>query len=562
MNNLKDMALLKKGFVTCIFVLTFSSFSIAQKAMHPELKAQYILSDVDLSRICTLDATDINAEFYISADELISGRAKRMKTADIQVDYVGSGWSAEAKNAFEYAVNIWEAYLDSDIPIRIEANWVELGERVLGSAGPTQIVQVNAGEPDTWYTISQGSAISGIDFVRESRGTANEVNHDIVVNISSNFPDWYFGTDAQTPDGKIDMVTVMLHEVGHGIGFSGSVRVSTGGSTAQWGYGFPASPIIYDRFVVDGNGNEILDRNVYSNNSGSLYDAVTGGRGGIYSVGINTIIANRGQGARLYAPSEWNGGSSFSHLDQTTFSKTENALMRPRIDRAFAIHSPGPVMCGILNDTGWPLTNACDDAINTSSFLTVDQPELTFGVVNEDDRIEKDITLTNPVDSPGFFVGRVGLSGSNSFFENLPNPVIVLEPGESQVITISYRPSREEKASGTVSIVHNATNVESPYVVALQGEALAKDKTFILEQNYPNPFNASTVIPFALAKDAMVSLDIYDAMGRHLQTLVNGPLSSGRYAERLDANEFSSGLYFYRIIVDGKSTTGKLMLTK
>lgn len=551
-----------KRIVPVLGLLIGSSGTIwAQNALPSILKGQYTLTDQDLLRICSLDATDVNASFYIPARELPNGRYKGANTADIRVDYVG-GWPNEAYNAFEYAMSIWEAHLDSRVPIRIEANWVQLGERTLGSAGPTQIVQIDDGEADTWYSIAQGSAISGIDFVGASQGTGSEVDYDVRININSNWDSWYFGTDAQTPEGLIDLVSVVLHEIGHGIGFTGSMRVPSGLSTAQWGYGTPPAPIIYDRFVIDGEGNDILDRQVYSNYSGALYDAVTGKRGGIYAAGINTILSNNGAAAPLYAPSSWSAGSSFSHLDQSTYTNTENALMRPQLDRAFAVHSPGPVVCGILYDTGWPLGTACQDMLDVDALFAVNSSEVSFGVTNEGENIREEFTLSNPVGSPGLLVGRISLAGSNSFYVNTQEPIFVLEPGESKAVTISYRPERQEKAKGEIKITHNGTNIASPYSISLKGEALAQDKTFLLEQNYPNPFNASTNIPFALSTPGYVRLDVYNIMGRHLQTLVDEQRPSGRYSARLDANEFSSGLYIYRIIVDGKSKSGKLLLTK
>lgn len=555
------MIFIKRIVLAFAFYIIASSPLWAQNAFQREIKAQYSLTDQDLQQICTLDATEVDASFYIKARELPNGSLKAVNTADIQVDYVGA-WPNEAFNAFQYAMSIWESHLDSDVPIRIEANWVQLGERTLGSAGPTQILQIEGGEANTWYSIAQASAVSGIDYVSQSQGTSNEVNHDVRININSNWDSWYFGTDAQTPAGLIDFVTVVMHEIGHGIGFTGSMRVPSGLSTAQWGYGTPNAPLIYDRYVIDGDGNDILNTSIYPNNSGVLYDAVTGARGGIYAAGVNTILSNNGAAARLYAPSDWAGGSSYSHLDQTTYTNTVNALMRPQVDRAFAIHSPGPVTCGIFYDTGWPLGPACQAMLDEEALLAVNTADVSFGVTNEGDNIRDEITLTNPASSPGLLVGRLSLSGSSSFYLTNQEPIFILEPGESRSFTVSYRPERQEKAEGEIKITHNGTNLASPYTITLQGEALPENKTFILEQNYPNPFNASTNIPFALATDAFVRLDVYDLMGRHVQSLINEQRPSGRYSARLNANEFASGVYIYRIIIDGTARSGKLLLAK
>jgi hypothetical protein len=72
---------------------------------------------------------------------------------------------------------------------------------------------------------------------------------------------------------------------------------------------------------------------------------------------------------------------------------------------------------------------------------------------------------------------------------------------------------------------------------------------FKLYQNYPNPFNNSTIIRFDLKQNANVTLKIYDALGREINTLVNSMLQAGEYSIPWVAAKESSGLYFCNIIV-------------
>ncbi len=74
---------------------------------------------------------------------------------------------------------------------------------------------------------------------------------------------------------------------------------------------------------------------------------------------------------------------------------------------------------------------------------------------------------------------------------------------------------------------------------------------FSLNQNYPNPFNPSTVIKYAIPKDGFVTLNIYDMLGRKVQTLVNEKQPAGRYKKTFNASALASGIYFYRISVTG-----------
>ena len=72
-------------------------------------------------------------------------------------------------------------------------------------------------------------------------------------------------------------------------------------------------------------------------------------------------------------------------------------------------------------------------------------------------------------------------------------------------------------------------------------------QTFGLSQNYPNPFNPSTTIGFQIAKTSMVSLKIFDLLGREVVALVNGVKPAGIYTAKFNAVNLPSGIYFYRL---------------
>jgi hypothetical protein len=74
---------------------------------------------------------------------------------------------------------------------------------------------------------------------------------------------------------------------------------------------------------------------------------------------------------------------------------------------------------------------------------------------------------------------------------------------------------------------------------------------YSLNQNYPNPFNPSTMITFSLAKDAVVSLKIFDGLGQEVLTLIDQDLTAGVHTYNLDATGLNSGVYFYKIEAGG-----------
>lgn len=90
---------------------------------------------------------------------------------------------------------------------------------------------------------------------------------------------------------------------------------------------------------------------------------------------------------------------------------------------------------------------------------------------------------------------------------------------------------------------------------------------YSLSQNYPNPFNPQTKIKFDIPANVKgqttnVKLVIYDLLGREVTTLVNEELKPGTYEADWDGSNFSSGVYFYKIITEGFVETKKMILMK
>lgn len=85
---------------------------------------------------------------------------------------------------------------------------------------------------------------------------------------------------------------------------------------------------------------------------------------------------------------------------------------------------------------------------------------------------------------------------------------------------------------------------------------------FVLEQNFPNPFNASTTIRFRLIKREQVQLKVYNVVGKEMMTVVDGVRDEGVHAVRFDADNWSSGVYYYRLIAGTSSSTKLMSLIK
>jgi hypothetical protein len=108
--------------------------------------------------------------------------------------------------------------------------------------------------------------------------------------------------------------------------------------------------------------------------------------------------------------------------------------------------------------------------------------------------------------------------------------------------------------------------------VSIEGDGVGKDspKTdeniipteFSLEQNYPNPFNPTTQIRYSVSNDGIVTLKVYDILGKEIKILVNEEKLAGTYTVQFNADNLSSGVYFYTISAGSFNQTKKMILLR
>ncbi len=109
--------------------------------------------------------------------------------------------------------------------------------------------------------------------------------------------------------------------------------------------------------------------------------------------------------------------------------------------------------------------------------------------------------------------------------------------------------------SASYTILSSGTPIEAP-----RGSTIAK--SYQLNQNYPNPFNPSTVISYNLKQAGPVKLQVYNALGQLVATLVNNAQAAGDHQVRFNATGLTSGLYFYKLQAGNFTKTKKMMLIK
>jgi cyanophycinase len=99
---------------------------------------------------------------------------------------------------------------------------------------------------------------------------------------------------------------------------------------------------------------------------------------------------------------------------------------------------------------------------------------------------------------------------------------------------------------------------------AADNETSSLNLSFILHQNYPNPFNPETVISFFMPSAGFVNLRLYNILGSEIKVLIDEYMNPGLHRVNFNSGrgEFPSGIYFYRLSINGTSETKSMMLIK
>jgi hypothetical protein len=146
--------------------------------------------------------------------------------------------------------------------------------------------------------------------------------------------------------------------------------------------------------------------------------------------------------------------------------------------------------------------------------------------------------------------------------------------------TIEIAPFSDVNPKHELMYVYNEWDNNVPTVQSLnpdfQGGTISLDSRtpaaelptdFDLSQNVPNPFNPSTIVEYALPRDAQVNISVYNVLGQHVKTLVDDMQRAGRQTVTWDGTDNSgssvaSGVYFYKIRAGDFSDTKKMVMLK
>lgn len=433
-------------------------------------------------------------------------------------------------NAFQHAADLWGGLVQSTVTIRVEANMDPLTctptGAVLGQAGTNTVHRGFAGalRPNTWYPAALANALAGVDLNPAAADIGATFNSAINGDAGClGGASWYYGFDGNPPAGDVDFVTVVMHELGHGLGFQTFVDLATG---AKLG-GFD------DMFMVRIERAGAAPADYPTMSDAQRVAAATsdpelrwkGVAASFMAAQVPLTAGLSGEHVRLHAPATPQPGSSVSHWSTAV---SPNEVMEPVLTGPQ--HDPG-LATFLLQDIGWPM-DASVGVVWRDLRATV-----AGGAVQVHWRCEADEPLV------GFRVyrARAGKAG-----DELVSGERALDLGAGTFV--DRRPPAGASLLYTVAAVRpDGSELRSPQVAATVAAV-----TLELAQNRPNPFNAATEVDYVLDRDAAVRLRVHDAAGRLVRTLVDEVRTAGTHTAFWDGRDdlgrgVASGAYVCRL---------------
>lgn len=334
-------------------------------------KAQerYKATEAQSESLINIALDEVNKTFITPPERFNQLKSAKIPLSTIQITY--HNFPVEAKQAFQYAVHIWESLINSSVPIKIDAHWESLAGNVMAQGRPAVFLNNFNGTPmpNTYYPVALAEKLSDREL--------NPGQPDIICQFNKNI-NWYFGTDGNTPSSHYDFVSSVLHEITHGLGFSGFLKSADGKGFFNNNNNLPS---IYDRYIFNNRNQKIADKSLFQSPSNDLLQQLTSDNlkfGQTVSTNqVNTIDW-------IFAPPAWSEGSSIYHLKGYSYGE-ENSLMTPAAKKGTAIHNPGEVTMKILAELGWSSVKFDFEPLKDQEDAVAELP-VKVGAVSDDNQ--------------------------------------------------------------------------------------------------------------------------------------------------------------------------------
>jgi hypothetical protein len=509
----------------------------------------------------------------------------------------GTTVGAQRLYVFQYAANIWGSILTSAVPILVSAQMnpqtCDATSGVLGSAsaGSSHRNFANAPFADTWYQQALANKLAGVDL--------NPGVHDINITFNSSIGQptclpqgWYLGVDSQEGNA-IELLPVVLHELGHGLGHA---TITLAGVQM----GTPPGPHVYDRFLYDNtqgqHWNEMTSdaqRGASTQNcsnvvwDGPLVTAAAGARlgpkpllrvnspptiAGDYDVGLpsfgppldtpgvtgDVVLVNDGSAVPTNGCepilNDVSGKIAFVDRGGCPFTvKVKNAQLAGAIAVVVADSVPG---CPALGMSGTDPTITIPTVRLTNDDGQTIKSHLLLGV---NATLTADPTLDAGADPQGrvlvYTPVPFAAGSSVSHWDISPTPNLLMEPALNPDVTSDVDLSLQQMQD----IGWFADLLGAPGRRPVGGVSMSAPR--------PNPSEGGAAVTFRLGRPEFVRLAVTDVSGRRVRTLHDGMLPAGEHTRRWDGlhdhlGPAPSGVYLVSLRTSQGVTSERIVLSR
>src|SRR5712671_6545377 len=510
----------------------------------------------------------------------------------------GTTLGEQRLNVFRTACNIWGTILPSTVTIRVQASFDPLTPcdatgGVLGSAGAISMLSDFAGAPiaNTWYSIALANKLAGTDLAPSTNDISAQFNSSVDNSTCLGSTSWYYGYD-HAEGTNVDLLTVVLHEMGHGLGF----QTFTNASNGQFANNRP----------------DIFARNLFDRTFGLRWDQMTNAQRAASSTNTGNLVWD-GTYVKNAAPL-FLGPAAIVRIDSPSGIAGEKQFGTAD----FGGPMPQPSLSAevvLVQDTTFPTTDGCETLVNAAQLsgkialidrgtctfaqkaaraqaagavaviignnvagaapqMTGSDASITIPVVsitqNDDALIQDEISAgstilatigvdpthlagTDAEGRPRMYAPAPIEAGSSLSHWDVPEtPDLLMEPFISSTLTSSV-----DLTQYAFVDIGWLTGVAS---VTAGGGTVAAPRAY----SAPNPFRTAASIRFEMAQSGSAAVDVFDARGALVKRLPQTWRPAGVQTVEWDGvdsrgGRAPAGVYFWRVEAGGELQTGRMV---